>query len=146
MCVVAISSSTINRLNNAAFCGSSHSWTFTAANFSASNFFIAFLNAHELSCLQNLNLYRAYILDQSAGEIVNTAQRTGATVRGPIPLPTRIEKFTVLRSPHVNKKSREQFEIRTHKRVLDIVDPTPQTVDALMKLDLAAGVDVEIKL
>jgi small subunit ribosomal protein S10 len=85
-------------------------------------------------------------LDQSAGEIVNTAQRTGATVRGPIPLPTRIEKFTVLRSPHVNKKSREQFEIRTHKRVLDIVDPTPQTVDALMKLDLAAGVDVEIKL
>ncbi|MBT4041725.1 MAG: 30S ribosomal protein S10 [Rhodospirillales bacterium] len=86
------------------------------------------------------------VLDQSAGEIVNTAQRTGAQVRGPIPLPTRIEKYTVLRSPHVNKKSREQFEIRTHKRVLDIVDPTPQTVDALMKLDLAAGVDVEIKL
>ena len=86
------------------------------------------------------------VLDQSAGEIVNTAQRTGASVRGPIPLPTRIEKFTVLRSPHVDKKSREQFEIRTHKRVLDIVDPTPQTVDALMKLDLAAGVDVEIKL
>ncbi|MBB55526.1 MAG: 30S ribosomal protein S10 [Magnetovibrio sp.] len=86
------------------------------------------------------------VLDQSAGEIVNTAQRTGATVRGPIPLPTRIEKFTVLRSPHIDKKSREQFEIRTHKRVLDIVDPTPQTVDALMKLDLAAGVDVEIKL
>ena len=86
------------------------------------------------------------VLDQSATEIVNTAQRTGASVRGPIPLPTRIERFTVLRSPHVNKKSREQFEIRTHKRVLDIVDPTPQTVDALMKLDLAAGVDVEIKL
>tara|TARA_Y100001934_G_C11717517_1_gene479664 strand:- start:160 stop:468 length:309 start_codon:yes stop_codon:yes gene_type:complete len=86
------------------------------------------------------------VLDQSAGEIVNTAQRTGASVRGPIPLPTRIEKFTVLRSPHIDKKSREQFEIRTHKRVLDIVDPTPQTVDALMKLDLAAGVDVEIKL
>ena len=86
------------------------------------------------------------VLDQSAREIVNTAQRTGATVRGPIPLPTRIEKYTVLRSPHVDKKSREQFEIRTHKRVLDIVDPTPQTVDALMKLDLAAGVDVEIKL
>ena len=86
------------------------------------------------------------VLDQSAREIVNTAQRTGANVRGPIPLPTRIEKFTVLRSPHVNKKSREQFEIRTHKRVLDIVDPTPQPVDALMKLDLAAGVDVEIKL
>jgi len=86
------------------------------------------------------------ILDQSAREIVNTAQRTGAQVCGPIPLPTRIEKYTVLRSPHVNKKSREQFEIRTHKRVLDIIDPTPQTVDALMKLDLAAGVDVEIKL
>ncbi len=86
------------------------------------------------------------ILDQSAGEIINTAKRTGADVRGPIPLPTRIEKFTVLRSPHIDKKSREQFEIRTHKRVLDIVDPTPQTVDALMKLDLAAGVDVEIKL
>jgi len=86
------------------------------------------------------------VLDQSAHEIVNTAQRTGANIRGPIPLPTRIEKFTVLRSPHIDKKSREQFEIRTHKRVLDIVDPTPQTVDALMKLDLAAGVDVEIKL
>jgi small subunit ribosomal protein S10 len=86
------------------------------------------------------------VLDQSTGEIVNTARRTGAQVRGPIPLPTRIEKFTVLRSPHIDKKSREQFEIRTHKRVLDIVDPTPQTVDALMKLDLAAGVDVEIKL
>ncbi|MCR4378998.1 30S ribosomal protein S10 [Magnetovibrio blakemorei] len=86
------------------------------------------------------------VLDQSASEIVNTAKRTGAEVRGPIPLPTRIEKFTVLRGPHIDKKSREQFEIRTHKRVLDIVDPTPQTVDALMKLDLAAGVDVEIKL
>jgi len=86
------------------------------------------------------------ILDHSTQEIVSTAKRTGAQVRGPIPLPTRIEKFTVNRSPHVNKKSREQFEIRTHKRMLDIVDPTPQTVDALMKLDLAAGVDVEIKL
>jgi small subunit ribosomal protein S10 len=86
------------------------------------------------------------VLDVSAKEIVNTAKRTGAEVRGPIPLPTRIEKFTVNRSPHVNKKSREQFEMRTHKRLLDIVDPTPQTVDALMKLDLAAGVDVEIKL
>ncbi|WP_323796432.1 30S ribosomal protein S10 [Nisaea sp.] len=86
------------------------------------------------------------ILDQSTGEIVNTAKRTGAQVKGPIPLPTRIERFTVLRGPHVDKKSREQFEIRTHKRVLDIVDPTPQTVDALMKLDLASGVDVEIKL
>ncbi len=86
------------------------------------------------------------ILDQSIGEIVTTAKRTGARVRGPIPLPTRIQRFTVLRSPHVDKKSREQFEIRTHKRLLDIIDPTPQTVDALMKLDLAAGVDVEIKL
>ncbi|MGN1090912.1 MAG: 30S ribosomal protein S10 [Alphaproteobacteria bacterium] len=86
------------------------------------------------------------LLDQSTREIVNTAKRTGAEVKGPIPLPTRIEKFTVNRSPHVDKKSREQFEIRTHKRVLDIVNPTPQTVDALMKLDLAAGVDVEIKL
>ena len=86
------------------------------------------------------------ILDSSTSEIVSTAKRTGAQVRGPIPLPTRIEKFTVNRSPHIDKKSREQFEIRTHKRVLDILDPTPQTVDALMKLDLAAGVDVEIKL
>ncbi len=86
------------------------------------------------------------VLDQSTSEIVNTAKRTGARVRGPIPLPTRLQKYTVLRSPHIDKKSREQFEIRTHKRLLDIVDPTPQTVDALMKLDLAAGVDVEIKL
>ena len=86
------------------------------------------------------------VLDQSTREIVNTAKRRGAEVRGPIPLPQRIEKFTVLRGPHVDKKSREQFEIRTYKRMLDIVDPTPQTVDALMKLDLAAGVDVEIKL
>lgn len=86
------------------------------------------------------------LLDQSTREIVNTAKRTGAEIVGPIPLPTRIEKFTVNRSVHVDKKSREQFEIRTHKRVLDIIDPTPQTVDALMKLDLAAGVDVEIKV
>jgi small subunit ribosomal protein S10 len=86
------------------------------------------------------------VLDTSTSEIVSTAKRTGAQVRGPIPLPTRIERFTVNRSPHIDKKSREQFEVRTHKRVLDIVDPTPQTVDALMKLDLAAGVDVEIKL
>ena len=86
------------------------------------------------------------LLDSSTHEIVNTAKRTGAKVRGPIPLPTRIEKFTVLRSPHVNKKSREQFEIRTHKRLLDILEPTPDTMDALMKLSLAAGVDVEIKL
>ena len=86
------------------------------------------------------------VLDQSTQVIVNTAKRTGAQVRGPIPLPTRIEKVTVLRSPHIDKKSREQFEVRTHKRLLDIVDPTPQTVDALMKLDLASGVDVQIKL
>ena len=86
------------------------------------------------------------VLDQSTLEIVNTAKRTGAHVRGPIPLPTNIEKYTVLRSPHIDKKSREQFEIRTHKRVLDILDPTPETVDALMKLDLASGVDVEIKI
>lgn len=93
-----------------------------------------------------LRAYDHRVLDQSTSEIVNTAKRTGARVRGPIPLPTKIEKFTVNRSPHIDKKSREQFEIRTHKRVLDIVDPTPQTVDALMKLDLAAGVDVEIKI
>ena len=86
------------------------------------------------------------VLDVSAAEIVNTAKRTGANVSGPVPLPTHIEKFCVNRSPHVNKKSREQFEMRTHRRLLDIIDPTPQTVDALMKLDLAAGVDVEIKL
>ena len=86
------------------------------------------------------------ILDNSTKEIVNTAKRTGATIRGPVPVPTRIEKFTVNRSPHVDKKSREQFEMRTHRRLLDIVDPTPQTIDALMKLDLASGVDIEIKL
>jgi small subunit ribosomal protein S10 len=86
------------------------------------------------------------VLDVSTAEIVSTAKRTGAQVRGPIPLPNKIEKFTVLRGPHVDKKSREQFEIRTHKRLLDIVEPTPQTVDALMKLDLASGVDVEIKI
>ncbi|MBC7430940.1 MAG: 30S ribosomal protein S10 [Rubritepida sp.] len=86
------------------------------------------------------------VLDGSTKEIVQTAKRTGAQVRGPIPLPTRIERFTVNRSPHVDKKSREQFEIRTHRRLLDIVDPTPQTVDALMKLDLASGVEVEIKI
>ena len=86
------------------------------------------------------------ILDQSTSEIVNTARRTGAKIRGPIPLPTSLNRFTVLRGPHVDKKSREQFEMRTHKRVLDIVEPTTQTVDALMKLDLASGVDIEIKL
>ena len=93
-----------------------------------------------------LKAYDHRVLDNSTREIVNTARRTGARVRGPIPLPTHIERFTVNRSPHVDKKSREQFEIRTHRRLLDIVEPTPQTVDALMKLDLAAGVDVEIKI
>ncbi len=86
------------------------------------------------------------LIDQSTAEIVETAKRTGAQVRGPIPLPTRFERFTVLTSPHVNKDARDQYEIRTHKRVLDIVDPTEKTVDALMKLDLAAGVDVQISL
>jgi len=86
------------------------------------------------------------LLDTASAEIVNTAKRTGSQVRGPVPLPTKIEKFCVLRSPHIDKKSMEQFEMRTHKRVLDIVEPTPQTIEALMKLDLAAGVDVEIKL
>lgn len=93
-----------------------------------------------------LKAYDHRVLDVSASEILNTAKRTGARVRGPIPLPTRTERYTVLRSPHIDKKSREQFEIRTHRRLLDIVDPTPETVDALMKLDLAAGVDVEIKV
>ena len=92
-----------------------------------------------------LKAYDYKLLDQAAGEIVETAKRHGAKVAGPIPLPTRINKFTVLRSPHVDKKSREQFEIRTHKRLLDILEPTQQTLDALMKLDLSAGVDVEIK-
>lgn len=86
------------------------------------------------------------MIDRSAMEIVDTAKRTGALVKGPIPLPTKIERYTLLRSPHVNKKARDQYEIRTHKRIMDIVDPTDKTVDALMKLDLAAGVDVEIKL
>ena len=86
------------------------------------------------------------LIDQSAQEIVDTAKRTGAVVKGPIPLPTRIERFDLLRSPHVNKKARDLFEIRTHQRLMDILDPTDKTVDALMKLDLAAGVDVEIKL
>ncbi|MBT2968495.1 MAG: 30S ribosomal protein S10 [Candidatus Thiodiazotropha endolucinida] len=86
------------------------------------------------------------LIDQSAREIVETAKRTGAHVRGPIPLPTKNERYTILISPHVNKDARDQYEIRTHKRLLDIVEPTDKTVDALMKLDLAAGVDVQIKL
>lgn len=93
-----------------------------------------------------LKAYDHRILDQSAKEIVDTATRTGATVRGPIALPNRLQRFTVLRSPHIDKKSREHFEMRTHKRVLDIIEPTTGTVDALMKLELAAGVNVEIKL
>jgi small subunit ribosomal protein S10 len=93
-----------------------------------------------------LRAYDYKLLDQSVSEIVDTARSTGAKVAGPIPLPTEINKYCVLRSPHVDKKSREQFEIRTHKRLIDILEPTQQTVDALMKLDLAAGVDVEIKL
>ncbi len=92
-----------------------------------------------------LKAYDHRVLDQSTRDIVETARRTGANVAGPIPLPTTINRWTVLRSPHVDKKSREQFEIRTHKRLLDILEPTQQTVDALMKLDLPAGVDVEIK-
>ena len=92
-----------------------------------------------------LKAYDSKVLDQSAGEIVETAKRTGARVAGPIPLPTKIHRYTVLRGPHVDKKSREQFEIRTHKRLMDIIEPTQQTLDALMKLDLSAGVDVEIK-
>jgi len=86
------------------------------------------------------------LIDKSAKEILETAKRTGARVLGPIPLPTKKERFTILVSPHVNKNARDQYEIRTHKRLMDIVDPTEKTVDALMKLDLAAGVDVQIKL
>ncbi len=92
-----------------------------------------------------LKAYDYRILDQSATEIVDTVRRTGAKIAGPIPLPTTIARYTVNRSPHIDKKSREQFEMRTHKRLLDILEPTPQTVDALMKLELPVGVDVEIK-
>jgi len=94
----------------------------------------------------SLKSYDYKLLDKSVSEIVDTVKRTGASVAGPVPLPTKISRFCVLRSPHVDKKSREQFEIRTHKRLIDILEPTQQTVDALMKLDLAAGIDVEIKL
>jgi small subunit ribosomal protein S10 len=108
-------------------------------------------NTQHLSYMLNekirirLKAYDYRVLDQSTAEIVETAKRTGARVAGPIPLPTVKNKWTVLKSPHVDKKSREQFEIRTHKRLMDILDPTPQTMDALMKLDLPAGVDAEIK-
>lgn len=93
-----------------------------------------------------LKAYDHRLLDKSVVEIVDTVKRTGARLIGPIPLPTEINRYTVLRSPHVDKKSREQFEIRTHKRIIDIVEPTQNTVDALMRLDLPSGVDVEIKL
>ena len=93
-----------------------------------------------------LKAYDSRILDQSTGEIVETAKRTGATVRGPVPLPTKMERFTVLISPHADKDARDQYEIRTHKRLMDILNPTDKTVDALMKLELPAGVDVQIKL
>src|SRR5690606_16489785 len=102
-----------------------------------------FMATHKIRI--RLKAYDYKLLDQSAREIVETARRTGARVAGPIPLPTTINKFTVLRGPHIDKKSREQFEIRTHKRLLDILEPTQATLDALMKLDLSAGVDVEIK-
>jgi small subunit ribosomal protein S10 len=92
-----------------------------------------------------LKAYDYTLLDKSTAEIIDTARRTGARVAGPVPLPTSINKFTVLRGPHIDKKSREQFEIRTHKRLIDILDPTEQTLNALMRLDLSAGVDVEIK-
>ena len=93
-----------------------------------------------------LRAFDSKLLDNSTGDIINTAKRTGAKVKGPIPLPTRLEKFTVNKSPHVDKKSRDQLEIRTHNRLIDIIDPTHQTVDALMKLDLSAGVEVDIKI
>ena len=94
----------------------------------------------------SLESFDHIVLNKAMQEIINTVKRTGAAVKGPIPLPTKIQKFTVIRGPHVDKDSREQFEIRTHKRLLDILEPTQQTIDALMKLDLSAGVDVEIKM
>ena len=102
------------------------------------------MEAHNI--LIRLMAFDHRVLDQATGEIADTARRTGALIRGPIPLPTRIEKFTVNRGPHIDKKSREQFEVRTYKRLLDIVQSTPTTIEALSKLDLAAGVEVEIKL
>ncbi|MGI8827448.1 MAG: 30S ribosomal protein S10 [Chloroflexota bacterium] len=93
-----------------------------------------------------LKAYDHKILDQSANQIVDTAERTGANVSGPVPLPTEINRYTVLRAPFIDKDSREQFEIRTHKRLIDVLEPTPKTVDALMRLNLPAGVDIEIKL
>lgn len=106
--------------------------------------FLRVMESHNIRI--RLRAYDHRVLDQSAKEIVSTAARTGARLRGPVPMPVKTERFTVNRSPHIDKKSREQFEIRTHKRLIEIVDPTPQTVDALMRLELASGVDVEIKL
>tara|TARA_B110000014_G_C19918853_1_gene475361 strand:- start:459 stop:791 length:333 start_codon:yes stop_codon:yes gene_type:complete len=103
-------------------------------------------NATNQNIRIKLKAFDHKLIDQSAVEIVETAKRTGARVRGPIPLPTKMERFTILISPHVDKDARDQYEIRTHKRIMDILDPTDKTVDALMKLDLAAGVDVQIKL
>ena len=103
-------------------------------------------HGHQAKIRIRLKAFDYKLIDQSALEIVDTAKRTGAIVKGPVPLPTRMQRFDILRSPHVNKTSRDQFEIRTHQRLMDIVDPTDKTVDALMKLDLPAGVDVEIKL
>jgi len=107
---------------------------------------VAIVNMQGQKIRIRLKAFDYRLIDQSALEIVDTAKRTGAVVKGPVPLPTRIERFDVLRSPHVNKTSRDQFEMRTHLRLMDIIDPTDKTVDALMKLDLPAGVDVEIKL
>ena len=112
----------------------------------AGSFFFKELACPNQKIRIRLKAFDYKLIDQSALEIVDTAKRTGAVVKGPVPLPTRIQRFDVLRSPHVNKTSRDQFEIRTHQRLMDIVDPTDKTVDALMKLDLPAGVDVEIKL
>ena len=103
-------------------------------------------NATNRNIRIKLKAFDHKLIDQSAVEIVETAKRTGARVKGPIPLPTKMERFTILISPHVDKDARDQYEIRTHKRIMDILDPTDKTVDALMKLDLAAGVDVQIKL
>jgi len=126
-----------------AFCGRQNGFTI-AVRVSVQEFF--FVSAAKQDRIRiRMEAYDHSVLDQSAAEIVDTAKRTGAVVHGPVPLPTRIERYTVLRSPHIDKKSREQFEIRTHKRLIDIIQPTGKTVDALNKLSLPAGVDVKIK-
>jgi small subunit ribosomal protein S10 len=117
-----------------------------ASGYDASLFKESIMQKQKQKIRIRLKAFDYKLIDQSALEIVETAKRTGAIVRGPVPLPTRMQRFDILRSPHVNKSSRDQFEIRTHQRLMDIVDPTDKTVDALMKLDLPAGVDVEIKL